>query len=787
MFLGILTLAIIIVAAAVHYRAGLWAAVLSLWSALLSGAVAFGFYRSLSALVFGTGESPEDMMFFWGEGLMLLGLFLVTFAVLRLLIDLLLRNRMELQHLADGIGGAVLGALAGYVMAGVLASAAQMLPVAPTDVMGYAPFDMSTGQRQNHLLTQADDVVLGLYDKVLGGALSADGDGLSGALPPPPAFAAPMPRQAEGAERILRHYFHRRIEHAIRESESITPFSGNRRNGVAVRKGASETVQVKSAHIPVEIRVTRARMLPYAAWVDTWQPAAAPGEGDGGYGVPWRDYEGKPVDISAADARELAVLLVDVRFRPEIDSPYALGLRDWELRHGFKGIGDSRRDEPEYPRPLMLVDGRASGQGSALRLSTAPAGADDAEDGRAFDPESIDPVAWHALEGGEGDEAVILSQSGVWVFGGQDRLADARLAFVVPRLSLPWHYGLRCGGMAVQSGEKDKGMVEGRDGVVGPLEFDIEGVQGSLPKLPQLKRDAASGREFLVVEVELENNTEGPLVFGSEDFVLKNASVKEQYPATLLEPLETDRDGQVLPERKGMRRADLIVYDPVRVMDQDRSEDSRDPVGYQAAERWEVFCERDSSRVTLKLVFEVPRARPLSRYDFAFLSDELRTEPPDWYLMRNRTEVRSRSHDIEYVSHKTVSSLPMLLPNGQVRDFKVAAGIDMELLVLTFDVVPKEPDVPAFYELPTAEIEVEATKGERAGRKLPIHGMRLPGDEAFRRPKPGEVLIFKGRYQIQLAYYVAKQREDLKLDVKGFRSIKLEEAAAEQNKQQPDE
>lgn len=765
MFLGILAFVLVILGAVSHYRSGLWSAILTLWSALLAGAIAFGFYLPLSAALFPMGDLGSKA-YYWGDGLMLLLLFIVSFGVLRILVEQLLRSAMTFRAIIDTIGGVVIGAVSGYVMAGVLAVFAQMMPLAPTSVLGYEPFELKTGNRVGRLFTRADDAVLGLYNGVLGGALAGQEGGLAAAYPSSDASTedgSAERRRGRGVDDILHYYFRRRLEYTYVVNDDLGPFKTSPRKGVAVTGGRDATFNPGRSVVPTKIRVEKAWLEPYREWAGRW---CDPATGQKKPALEWASQNDDVVKVDAKEVDDYAVLLVRLTFCPETDTAYSLSLSDWELVSEYK----SPASKPmEFPRAKLVGSAKVTQEGAGVGVTPLDSVGTEKKpailDGRSVDVEGRQP----AQAPQEKAQALFLAKSAVWNFDDSTRRAKATLAFLVPPLSMPWQYGLKCGGVAPKTSggsAAKKGLVAGRKDPVGPFKMmrilDVQRVSA----LPGVKKEAAEGKELLVVGIELTKSAKESMLLTQDDWPLTNVALKEEYPGSLLETIEI-KDGEQKVANVSLRKADVMAKGGETVMNEAGDK------GQRLSPDWEVFFLEGSGKAEFELVYEVPRGKPFSQYDFQ-VGDDLEAEPPEWYLLRNLMPMRSSTHLVEYDDSDVAEEVPLRLSSGKIVSFKAAAASGAEMLVVTLLISPKNEGDRSYYELKVGDIDLKAVKGPKAGRVIPIHSLRFADEEAFHPPAPDDVLTIRGEKKLQIAFYVTKDREEMSLTVKGFKAMDVD-------------
>ena len=415
MVLEIIAVIIVGLAAFIHYRAGLWVALLSLWAVLVSGAVAFGFFLPLSELLF--EADPLKGVYYWSDGLCLLLIFAVAFAVLRLIAQRFLRNSMAFRLQVDTVAGPVVGAMAGYFLAGMLVVFAQMMPLPPM-VMGYEPFPLKgkLRERSDHLIGRYDDATLGLYNALLGGVLSGgEGNLAAHYLAADPLGASESKNRFRGStvDDILYHYFRRRIEFALLSNKGSV-YAGGKGKGVPlVAGGGAQEFSPRGRDQPkTEMKIEKVWMTSALAWNDptgqeivlapkdiTWIPGEDVGEG-----------KKKKSERSGE-----SFLVAQVEFRPSKNEPRNILLRDWHLDSVIKDK-KSKKSKAPPPRTVKLWM-NAWTEGSAV-IADVP--------------------------GTEKKDAQILVHDANWTFVDNTRWVRATLVFAVPSLSVPWQYGLKC-------------------------------------------------------------------------------------------------------------------------------------------------------------------------------------------------------------------------------------------------------------------------------------------------------------------------------------------------------
>jgi len=118
---------------------GVYRAAQVLVAFVLAAALAFGLFAPVSGMVFGSSEDPAGVWYYAGDAFCLWVILCVVFLGLRTAGERFLPNEPAFPVMADRIGGAALGLVAGYLVVGVCLVLIQMLPVGPR-FLGYEAF-----------------------------------------------------------------------------------------------------------------------------------------------------------------------------------------------------------------------------------------------------------------------------------------------------------------------------------------------------------------------------------------------------------------------------------------------------------------------------------------------------------------------------------------------------------------------------------------------------------------------------------------------------------------------
>lgn len=137
MFFSIFLILIILLVAFVHYVQGFFSATISAVLAVFAAVLAVSYHETLvESLLQG---KVADM----AHAMSLLILFAAIYMVPRVLFDMLVPGNVRVPPLADKIGAAAMGLIAGLFAAGVVALAAQEMPFFPS-MWGYSRFATET-------------------------------------------------------------------------------------------------------------------------------------------------------------------------------------------------------------------------------------------------------------------------------------------------------------------------------------------------------------------------------------------------------------------------------------------------------------------------------------------------------------------------------------------------------------------------------------------------------------------------------------------------------------------
>lgn len=196
MIISIAGIAIVALALYIWMTRGFFSALLNLVCTVIAGAIAFALWESIAFALLDSGQDfLRDSA--WGLGLALP--FAVSLAVLRVAVDAILRANTKVDAATDYAGGAVLGAMAGMIVAGVVVNSmgymrlnpgffdAQPIRQTPAGIAReggpFFPVDRWVGQFYGYTANAAfhTDTPLSKYyprlDEVPAGLRMTDGDG----------------------------------------------------------------------------------------------------------------------------------------------------------------------------------------------------------------------------------------------------------------------------------------------------------------------------------------------------------------------------------------------------------------------------------------------------------------------------------------------------------------------------------------------------------------------------------------------------------------------------------
>lgn len=223
MILNLLALAAIAAVAVFGARERLYHAAMTLVALVLAGAVACVLGGPVSAAIFGATTDTNSTWHYVGHALCLWAILCVVFLALRTVGHRLLPADAPVPDAAQVAGGAVFGALTGYLATGMALVVAQMLPVAPS-VLGYEPFRHERGVslenperivRESALWFAPDRVAVWLLDTAAGGGVRDGGGPLlapCGDAYPPDGQRAEGYRPAVDTDDFLYVLWYRRWE-----------------------------------------------------------------------------------------------------------------------------------------------------------------------------------------------------------------------------------------------------------------------------------------------------------------------------------------------------------------------------------------------------------------------------------------------------------------------------------------------------------------------------------------------------------------------------------------------
>jgi len=202
MVLGTMLLVLCLAVAYFHYVQGLLTSTLSAILVTFAAIIAIGMHETLAKVLIGMKFSDQ------AASISLVVLFAGCYIIPRVLLDMLVPGNVRFPVLVEKVGAGVFGLWAGLIATGILAIAAQALPLWPA-VGGYARYDVVTDRsldgvrisgysqsqkvqfdtetvddnlnppkenlHENHLFFHQDDLVLALANRCLNnGALHGD-------------------------------------------------------------------------------------------------------------------------------------------------------------------------------------------------------------------------------------------------------------------------------------------------------------------------------------------------------------------------------------------------------------------------------------------------------------------------------------------------------------------------------------------------------------------------------------------------------------------------------------
>ncbi|MFH1615152.1 MAG: CvpA family protein [Planctomycetota bacterium] len=166
---AVLVTAIIILAcvAKQYFKGGTVKAFASLVTSICAAGLAFSFFEKAASLFY-----EYDFRVAWAQPGCFILIFIISFAILRVIAAKLVYFDVEFPPLFERIGSIVFGAVLGLVLAGILLNAVAMMPIPAK--WPYARFDKNRPDpdQPNRIFLNADGFITGLIDAMSSGSFS---------------------------------------------------------------------------------------------------------------------------------------------------------------------------------------------------------------------------------------------------------------------------------------------------------------------------------------------------------------------------------------------------------------------------------------------------------------------------------------------------------------------------------------------------------------------------------------------------------------------------------------
>ncbi len=135
MIFSIVLMLLVLLVAYFHYLQGFFSATLSTILVACSVLLAFSYYEPVIEMV-KPGKFADS-----AHGMILLALFALSYLILRVIFDLVIKGNVRMPATFDKVGAGIAGLIAGILAVGTVAVAAQMLPF-PASIAGYTRYDL---------------------------------------------------------------------------------------------------------------------------------------------------------------------------------------------------------------------------------------------------------------------------------------------------------------------------------------------------------------------------------------------------------------------------------------------------------------------------------------------------------------------------------------------------------------------------------------------------------------------------------------------------------------------
>lgn len=146
---------------------GCFSAFLHMVCVLIAGAIAFGFWETVSLAIL--NNAPSGFFAFAGDaawGIGLIAPFVVSLVLLRLVVDSLVKANAQVDDSFNYIGGGVCGLVSGVISAGIFINAVSFMRV-PAEFFGHQPVTYGSAgnfQATNNLLVPVDRLTASFYN-----------------------------------------------------------------------------------------------------------------------------------------------------------------------------------------------------------------------------------------------------------------------------------------------------------------------------------------------------------------------------------------------------------------------------------------------------------------------------------------------------------------------------------------------------------------------------------------------------------------------------------------------